>query len=57
MERECLCSSPKKYRLTFDGGDSGNYIISLCKECYSKEDKQFLILEELVELEKETKYN
>lgn len=48
MERECMCSRSKKHRLVFDGGESGNYTILLCDNCYSKEDKQFLISEELL---------
>lgn len=46
MERECICSRPKKHRLIFDGGVSGNYTLFFCIDCYSKEDKQFLISEE-----------
>ena len=45
MDRECMCSRPKKHRLVFDGGALENYAILLCATCYSKEDKQFLISE------------
>jgi hypothetical protein len=48
MERECICLSTKKHRLVFDGGVSGNYTVFLCDSCNSKEDKQFLISEELL---------
>ena len=43
----CICNNPKKFKLTFDGGSSGQYLLELCKSCYDKEDKQFLIAEEI----------
>ncbi|WP_160289401.1 hypothetical protein [Nitrosopumilus adriaticus] len=46
MERECMCIAPKKHRLIFDGGEQGQYSISLCEKCNSEEDRQFLIYEE-----------
>lgn len=48
MERECMCSRPKEHHLVFDGGESGHYTVLLCADCYSKDDKQFLISEELL---------
>ena len=48
MERKCTCLQPKKHYLVFDGGKSGNYTIFLCSDCYSKEDKQFLISEKIL---------
>ncbi len=48
MEHKCLCHFPKKHRLIFDGGISGNYTMLLCVDCYSKGDKQFLISEEIL---------
>jgi len=48
MERECMCNIPKKHRLIFDGEKQGQYSISLCENCYSKEDRQFLIHEEVI---------
>ena len=42
----CKCKFPRKYRLTFDGGSSGNYSIELCESCYWNEDKKYLISEE-----------
>ena len=43
---ECDCDNGKKYRLTFDGGDSGNYIIEYCQNCYDFDDKQFMLFTE-----------
>ena len=46
---ECYCDEKKKYRLIFDGGDSGNYIVEYCQKCYDSDDKQFMIsVEELL---------
>ena len=43
---ECYCSEEKKYRITFDGASTGNYIIDYCQKCYDSDDKQFMILTE-----------
>ena len=52
----CKCKLPAKYRLTFDGGSTGHYIVELCKKCYEQEkDKRFLISEEILEKRKEIK--
>jgi len=54
MEREMLeaffsCHhSPKKFKLSFDGGLLGQYRLELCNSCYAAQDKKFLIKEELV---------
>jgi len=45
-QRECVCKKPKKHRLLFSGGSSGNYSIDMCSICYEFDDKQFLISEE-----------
>jgi len=42
MTRECMCSQEKKYRLTFDGGNSGFYTVDFCNGCYLQEDKNFV---------------
>ncbi len=42
----CRDNLPKKHRLVFDGGPTGEYILELCKVCYYEEDKRFLIREE-----------
>ena len=44
----CLCKEAKIYRLTFDGGSTGNYLVELCFACYKNQDKSFLITEEVV---------
>lgn len=42
-EYECECTEPRVYRLTFDGGSSGNYVVEYCQKCYNEDDKQFLL--------------
>ena len=44
----CTCKAVKRHQLLMDGGIFGSYILRLCSRCYSKQDKQFLIKEELV---------
>lgn len=46
MTRECVCIQEKIHRVIFDGGSSGFYTVDLCENCYSKEDRKFLISEE-----------
>lgn len=46
---QCRCHEPKKYRITLDGGSTGLYVINLCNSCYQKEDKQFMIKEEVLD--------
>ena len=43
---ECNCKRRKKFRLTFDGGSTGHYVIELCQTCHCQEDSKFLIKEE-----------
>lgn len=45
---ECECQEQKTYRLTFDGGSSGNYVVEYCKLCYDSDDKQFMISSEVI---------
>jgi len=45
-EYECICKDKKKYRLVFHGGDSGNYFVEYCQNCYDSDDKEFMISEE-----------
>lgn len=40
--------SPQKFKLTFDGGQVGQYFLELCNSCYAKQDKKFLIKEEVI---------
>jgi len=42
----CSCKRVKEYKLLFDGGSSGKYVVNLCVDCYDEEDKRFLISEE-----------
>jgi len=44
----CSCDKPKKMRLIFDGGSSGNYTVELCNSCYQKQEKKFLIKKEVI---------
>jgi len=44
----CHDNLQKKYRLVFDGGSSGQYVVELCHSCYKKENKRFLISEEIL---------
>ena len=43
----CL-HSPKKFKLSFDGGLLGQYCLELCNSCYSAQDKKFLVKEEII---------
>jgi len=45
MDRKCACKGPKTHKLIFDGGDFGDYSISVCEICNSEMDKKFLIEE------------
>ena len=45
MDRICTCNRPKIFKMTFDGGRSGEYSISFCKKCHSETDREFLITE------------
>ena len=47
-EYECDCSEEKRYRITFDGGDSGNYLVEYCQKCFDSDDKQFMISMEMM---------
>lgn len=42
----CKCKARKTTLLTLDGGVCGIYELELCKSCYLKHDKKFLIKEE-----------
>jgi len=44
----CKCNRSKKYRLTIDGGSTGQYQLECCNSCYLKEDKHFVIEEEII---------
>ncbi|MEO9309461.1 MAG: hypothetical protein ABI337_04105 [Nitrososphaera sp.] len=44
----CKCKKPKKHKLTFDGGPTGQYQLECCSDCYTKEDKKHLIREEII---------
>jgi len=48
IEYECNCTERKCFRVVFDGGSTGNYIVEYCQRCYDEDDKQFTItVEEL----------
>jgi len=48
IEYECNCTERKCFRVMFDGGSTGNYIVEYCQKCYDEDDKQFMIsVEEL----------
>jgi len=49
MNEQIFCThSPKKFKLTFDGGILGQYQLELCNSCYAAQDKKFLIKEKIV---------
>jgi len=49
LEESFACHhSPKKFKLSFDGGLLGKYHLKLCNSCYATQDKKFLIKEENV---------
>jgi hypothetical protein len=43
---ECECIEDKRYRLIFDGGDSGQYAVEYCLKCFDSDDKLFMISKE-----------
>ncbi|MCV0410100.1 hypothetical protein [Nitrosopumilus sp.] len=43
VQYECECESEKRFRITFDGGDTGDYSVEYCQSCFDKDDKQFMI--------------
>ena len=45
----CKCEKKLFTRLTFDGGSSGEYVISLCEECNRSVDREFLVSEEVMQ--------
>jgi len=50
MDEQIFCShSPKKFKLSFDGGLIGQYCLKLCNSCYVIQDKKFLIREEIID--------
>jgi len=48
----CKCQESKTNRMFFDGGSKGNYTLELCKVCYNKQSKKFLMEEELIQSSK-----
>lgn len=46
---ECLCIHPKKYRVIFDGGQTGQYSVEMCENCFEKDDKKYSISIEKLE--------
>lgn len=40
--------SPKKFKLSFDGGLLGQYCLEICSSCYVDQNKKFLIKEEKI---------
>jgi len=40
--------SPKKFKLSFDGGLCGKCRLKLCNSCYASQDKKFVIKEEII---------
>ncbi len=48
LEYECNCSEDKKFRITFDGDSTGNYVIEYCEKCYASDDHQFMVSMEML---------
>jgi hypothetical protein len=40
---ECKCSEDKKYRVVFDGANTGQYVVEYCQNCFDQDDKQHMI--------------
>lgn len=45
---QCECTIDKKFRLVFDGGQTGAYCVEYCQVCFDNDDKEFLILTEVI---------
>ncbi|WP_428324350.1 hypothetical protein [Nitrosopumilus sp.] len=48
MEYECECAKEKKYKVVFDGGDTGKYIVEYCQKCYDSDDMKFMVITEVI---------
>ncbi len=44
----CKCTNKKKHHLLMDAGVIGHYILELCDECEAKQNKKFLIGQDIV---------
>ncbi len=44
----CYCKARKEHKLTFDGGETENYVVELCRKCYEVFDRRFLLSEETI---------
>ena len=45
---ECECLENKKYKIVFDGAETGQYVVEYCEKCYNSDDKQFMISTEVI---------
>jgi len=45
---ECECTEDKKFIVSFDGGSTGIYSVDYCQKCYDLDDKQFILLTEVL---------
>jgi len=45
---QCKDKREKQYRLRYDGGSSGIYVVELCAKCRKLEDSEFLIEEKSI---------
>lgn len=45
---QCKCKETKTNQMIFDGGSTGAYSIVLCSQCYTKQDKKFLLSEKII---------
>ena len=44
-----ICEHPNLFhRLTLDAGSTGHIILELCLQCYEKQDKRFVINDEIL---------
>lgn len=48
-QRIC-CSRPKQFRIIYDGGTSGDLIVSFCKKCFQNEPDFKLFIKKKVKL-------
>jgi len=44
----CKCNESKTHQMIFDGGSTGAYSVALCSQCYTKQDKKFLLSKKII---------
>lgn len=49
MNRFRCSHDSRMYQMEFSDSTTGNYVLELCEKCYSKESKEFLVKEEIIQ--------